>query len=271
MDNFCEFLLIILQKNGMINAKKGGEAKEEDKCVFYEVDYGQVVSKKINAIKRNKTLLSIINGSEENNENAKKESTENGEGRKETVMDRSFLHSEHYHIVSVDLNQVSKLEEALIECGIDKDAPTLFISECVLIYLKAELSDKIISWVSKDFPVSAFVTYEQIKPDDAFGRVMMDNLVKRGCPLLGASAYPTLQSQIDRYRNLGFQNSEGFDMLYVYDHLLDQKELQRIQKIEPFDEYEEWGLIQSHYSLLWAWQDKQNASFWKKSLSTINT
>jgi hypothetical protein len=54
--------------------------------------------------------------------------------------------------------------------------PTLFLSECVLIYLKAEYSDKVIGWAAETFPLSCFITYEQIKPDDPFGAVMIENL-----------------------------------------------------------------------------------------------
>lgn len=50
------------------------------------------------------------------------------------------------------------------------------MSECVLIYLKPDNGDSIINWVAETFPISSFCTYEQIKPYDAFGDVMVTNL-----------------------------------------------------------------------------------------------
>jgi O-methyltransferase involved in polyketide biosynthesis len=57
--------------------------------------------------------------------------------------------------------------------------PTLFISECVLIYLKPEKGDAIIKWVSDTFASASFCTYEQIGPNDSFGTVMTQNLEVR--------------------------------------------------------------------------------------------
>lgn len=53
--------------------------------------------------------------------------------------------------------------------------PTLFLSECVLIYMKEEHSAAVVRWAST-FNSALFVTYEQILPDDAFGRMMLKNL-----------------------------------------------------------------------------------------------
>lgn len=57
--------------------------------------------------------------------------------------------------------------------------PTLFISECVLIYLQPGDSNALIQWAAKTFPSCAFAAYEQILPDDAFGRMMQKNLAVR--------------------------------------------------------------------------------------------
>ncbi|EER01021.1 leucine carboxyl methyltransferase, putative, partial [Perkinsus marinus ATCC 50983] len=62
--------------------------------------------------------------------------------------------------------------------------------------------------------------YEQCNPDDPFGRVMMENLKGRGCPLIGLGKYPTVQSQCERYESLGFPYCIVKDMLAVYDDTL---------------------------------------------------
>ena len=64
--------------------------------------------------------------------------------------------------------------------------PTLFISECVLVYMPGEDSGRVIEWAASIFTGGAvFMTYEQIRPDDAFGRTMMANLEA----WLGSSLY----------------------------------------------------------------------------------
>ena len=57
-----------------------------------------------------------------------------------------------------------------------KSVPTLFVSECVLIYVPPENGDQLIKWCSDTFITSAFITYEQINPFDPFGKTMISNL-----------------------------------------------------------------------------------------------
>ena len=61
--------------------------------------------------------------------------------------------------------------------GFDRDAPTLVITECVLIYLKPEDTKNILGFI-KDFirGDAAILNYEMINPSDPFGKVMLENL-----------------------------------------------------------------------------------------------
>lgn len=43
--------------------------------------------------------------------------------------------------------------------------------------------------------------------------------------------------------------AEAYNMSVVYNKKLDEKERHRIEKIEIFDEFEEWELLQKHYCL----------------------
>lgn len=86
--------------------------------------------------------------------------------------------SDDYYIRSVDLCDLDKLNELLFESiGLNKEYPTLFISECVLVYIPVEKSNALIKWCSDNFINSVFATYEQIKPEDPFGQVMIQNLI----------------------------------------------------------------------------------------------
>jgi len=57
-----------------------------------------------------------------------------------------------------------------------KSLPTMFISECVMIYMEPTDSDAIVQWISKNIPTAMIMAYEQILPNDSFGQMMIKNL-----------------------------------------------------------------------------------------------
>ena len=83
---------------------------------------------------------------------------------------------------------------------------------------------------------------------------MLENLRDRGCELKGIEACPTVEAQIQRMNECLSGGdykweAECYPMHTVYDKKLDKQERLRIEKIEIFDEFEEWVLLQSHYCL----------------------
>lgn len=100
-----------------------------------------------------------------------------------------------------------------------------------------------------------------VDPYDPFGQVMLENLKERGCDLLGIEACSSLEAQKERLQNQLSQTSEadkdknmkvdveGHTMTTVYNQLLGKADKARIERIEIFDEFEEWDMLQSHYCL----------------------
>jgi len=213
-------------------------------CTYYEVDLPEVVQKKIAVIQHYKSFSELLDFTEIEDSESKKEP--------ETL---SF-HSKDYHILAGDLNTISSIEETLFskESAIDPNLPTLFLSECVLIYLKPEKGDEVIQWAANRFPVSSFCTYEQIHPNDPFGKVMLHNLENRGCPLLSIIKYPDMPSQIKRYESLGWKEVQVHDMFEIYNRFITDSERKRVESLEFLDELEEWKLIQQHYCIVWAFK-----------------
>eukprot|EP01130_Rhizamoeba_saxonica_P005024 TRINITY_DN2025_c0_g1_i2.p1 TRINITY_DN2025_c0_g1~~TRINITY_DN2025_c0_g1_i2.p1 ORF type:complete len:168 (-),score=23.85 TRINITY_DN2025_c0_g1_i2:41-544(-) len=160
------------------------------------------------------------------------------------------------------MRDFSKLETLLNMIGVSPNRPTLFLSECVLIYMSPEESDSIIHWCSNYFSSSMFLIYEQINPSDPFGQMMINNLRKRGISLLSFQTYPTIASQIERMQNCGYDLVLAKDMNAIYNNLLDLEENRRANRIEMLDELEEWILILQHYCIILAANDKNNTGMW---------
>jgi O-methyltransferase involved in polyketide biosynthesis len=59
-----------------------------------------------------------------------------------------------------------------------RSIPTLWVSECCLIYLDPAEAAALLSWVAAaSTGPAAIAIYEQTRPHDAFGRTMLANLV----------------------------------------------------------------------------------------------
>ena len=54
--------------------------------------------------------------------------------------------------------------------------PTIFISECVMVYLHPNEAECVIKWAADNFKNAVFLNYEQVNMNDTFGNVMISNL-----------------------------------------------------------------------------------------------
>ncbi len=203
---------------------------------YYEVDLPSVVKRKIRSISKSEVLKEPL-----------------GDGAKVTA---NSIDSVSYALVSADLRDVEDLDRKLKGVAIDFALPTLFISECVLIYLEPESSDAIIKWAGDNFKTGGFLTYEQIRPHDSFGIIMIRNLQSRGCDLRSITLYPDVTSQEKRYTSRGWVGAKCVDMNEIYYKVIDQEDVRRIAKLEMFDEFEEWHLISAHYCFTMAVNDE---------------
>jgi hypothetical protein len=95
----------------------------------------------------------------------------------------------------------------------------------------------------------AFLTHEAIHPDDAFGRMMCENLSERGCPLLGIRALKTVADHEARLRAVGYRSANGATMAAIYKGT-PQPDRRRLDGIEMIDEWEEWELVHHHYGIV---------------------
>lgn len=203
---------------------------------FTEIDFPSVTARKCYTIKRNKHLLDKIH-----------------EQDGEIKLSPTDLHAGNYHLMGIDLRNITEVETKLNQAEINFSLPTLFISECVLVYVESDCVHRLLSWVAAKFSSSFFINYEMVNMNDIFGDVMLNNLRSRGCNLAGIAACKNLETQKDRFINSGWQGSKAWDMVQVY-YALPSTERQRIESIEFLDEQELLMQLFQHYCICIAYQ-----------------
>uniref|UniRef100_A0A1B6KZP1 Leucine carboxyl methyltransferase 1 n=1 Tax=Graphocephala atropunctata TaxID=36148 RepID=A0A1B6KZP1_9HEMI len=203
---------------------------------FTELDFPSVTAKKCFYIKRNKALLDEIY-------------VEDGEVR----LSATDLHASNYHVVGVDLRNLAEVQQKLSQSEISFDIPTVFMAECVLVYIETALVNQLLSWIVSAFPTAFFINYEQVNMGDKFGEVMLNNLRARGCPLAGVDACHSLDTQMHRFTGTGWDSARAWNMVEVYG-TIPASERQRIEQLEFLDEQELLTQLFHHYCISTAWR-----------------
>ena len=66
----------------------------------------------------------------------------------------------------------------------------------------------------------------------------------------------SLQDQERRFTENNWEHAEAIDMNQIYRLYLEREDLRRIERLEIFDEFEEWKMIQEHYTVTVAVNDE---------------
>eukprot|EP01128_Nolandella_sp_AFSM9_P010575 TRINITY_DN7338_c0_g1_i1.p1 TRINITY_DN7338_c0_g1~~TRINITY_DN7338_c0_g1_i1.p1 ORF type:complete len:363 (-),score=62.42 TRINITY_DN7338_c0_g1_i1:70-1050(-) len=212
---------------------------------YFEVDFQNVIAAKKRVILGTSELSDLVPGANSGGEH---------------------LISPTYSLLAADLRNLPALTELLSQSGFQRDVPTLFLSEAVLMYTNPVDSEALIRWSAGSSPSSMFVIYEPFSPTDSFGRKMIENLKRRGVPLASIEKYPTLEAQNLRFRECGYPVVESRTMLDMYPRLFDQTEQRRIARLEMMDEFEEFNLLMSHYCVVVGLKQPSDKSTWSSPL-----
>ena len=164
----------------------------------------------------------------------------------------SRLTTPWYALMPADLRDVASVTSALTGAGIDWTATTLVLAECVLVYLPPAAVTALVAELGRSFTDAAALVFEQVRPDDAFGRQMMQNVAARGCPLLGLAVTRTLADHEARFTDAGWGEAAAVTMGTAYDAWIPREERERADAVERLDEIEEWRLLLDHYAFVTA-------------------
>ncbi|OZC10191.1 leucine carboxyl methyltransferase [Onchocerca flexuosa] len=249
------FLKAFPEKCQIINLGAGFDTlywrlKEEGKQLYryVEVDFSSVTAKKIRQIRRpgSPNLVSMF--SEETKE-----------------VEHSDLHAGDYHLVGADLRQLNEFKEKLESCDLNYKTPTLFIAECVLVYMGTSQSDVLLSALAEWFENAFFLNYEQVNISDTFGKVMISNLYRRGIILPGLAACENLDAQKKRFIDNGWKNIVAKTMWEIYGKEIPDMQVKRIEKLELLDEKILLSQLLEHYCFVIASKSGHPLDFeWKK-------
>ena len=163
----------------------------------------------------------------------------------------SSLDNGEFTTLACDLCNVRVLESKLGEVNVRYDVPTMFVSECVLTYAPVESVNELLIWIARKFQNVSFFNYEQIRPNDFFGRKMRAHFINRGCPIFSIVPYPSPLDQRRRLWHLGLKGPTSMDLVACNQKFWLNSEHERTRRAEPyFDEFEELLQKTSHYTIV---------------------
>ncbi|KAL7487998.1 hypothetical protein ACHAW6_013592 [Cyclotella cf. meneghiniana] len=196
----------------------------------------------------------------------------------------------NYHLVGFDLRDPpSDLFKILShpQHGYDKSIPTLFVLECVIMYLPEDASRQLLRHLAESVDASsehrnedsfvAVAVYDPVPCSDRFGEVMIHNLRNAGIvgrnrrnhseaitssenrnkkehdclPILSLESTRTLSDQLAKLIQCGYDAAVGCDMMEAYDHgIIADDDKRRAARCEMLDELEEFIFLMRHYCVL---------------------
>ena len=72
------------------------------------------------------------------------------------------MHSKDFHIIAADLGNTNSLLKKLNDSGIDQSLPTLFIAECVLVYMSDVYTNNLLRCITQRFQSVCFISCDMV-------------------------------------------------------------------------------------------------------------
>jgi [phosphatase 2A protein]-leucine-carboxy methyltransferase len=211
--------------------------------VYHELDFPAMTGKKLRTIRGTPALRTVLAPSPSDSPESTSWSARPAAGAGE------------YWCHGVDLRRLAGDEAPSTLPGLRTDVPTLLVSECCLCYLEASDARAVTAWFASRIPDMAIVLYEPVKPDDAFGRMMVSNLAARRIRMPTLEAYREPADQVARLKEAGFAGgARAVTVDEIFERWVSEGEKERVDGLEGLDEVEEWKLLAGHYVVAWGWR-----------------
>ncbi|AAS51726.1 ADL194Wp [Eremothecium gossypii ATCC 10895] len=214
------------------------QSEFDDRMSFVDVDYPDLIAKKLEIVKNTPELQHILGGAA-------------GDAAGPVV-----YRTAKYMAAACDLNDSAAFGALTESFHPRSDEVVVFIAEVSLAYMRPERADAIIEACGR-IPNSHFILLEQLLPageHSPFSRTMLSHFKSNDSPLQSVSSYPTISEQEVRFKRLGFKNVNAGDMHQLW-RSLDKELVSKVQAVEPFDELEEFYLFCHHYIIAHATND----------------
>ncbi|KAL1655915.1 tRNA methyltransferase ppm2 [Didymella pomorum] len=209
-----------------------------EKATFVDVDYPQLIDKKRDVVFTKSLLRDAL--------------LKTGLRSAEAPV---RVRSERYMAIGCDLRDLELLERTLrAELDIHNSS-ILFVAEVSVTYMPLVDANKLIQWAST-FEAARFCVLEQYLPqgpDHPFAHTMLTHFDKLHASINSVEKYQTLTQQSSRFLDAGWPSLEmarNLWDLWSDDSFTPPSLRERVDAIEPFDEWEEFALFGGHYSLL---------------------
>jgi O-methyltransferase involved in polyketide biosynthesis len=193
---------------------------------FFEVDQIDTIHRKTSVIRKTKKILQLIGDSEESSESIP-------------------VNTKNYQLSSFDLES-REIQSHFQKIGIDFYKPTLFIVECVLVYLTPATVESTINQIQSLFKNLQIADYEIFNFETPFAEVLKRNFRQQNIDILGERVFLN-KNTIDKLYKENHLEVELLSVREYYDSCISTKEKERVNKLEWLDEYEEFNLICGQY------------------------
>ncbi|KRX22335.1 Leucine carboxyl methyltransferase 1, partial [Trichinella nelsoni] len=200
--------------------------------LYLEIDLPDVVRKKINCILRHSSHLYSFACNEQ----------------LQMLIDHNdVMHALNYHIMAGDLCNTDDLMEKFLSIPIDFSKPTLFLSECVLVYVDVDRTKNLLHMLSNKFAKACFLDYEPSNLNSIFGRKFLENMAQMKVSVSGAPFCESVDSMRQIYVENGWSNFKSWKVSGVYLNFLPRQDRERMETLDLLDDPEMLKQMLDHY------------------------
>ncbi|UVC50241.1 structure-specific recognition protein 1 [Theileria orientalis] len=174
-------------------------------------------------------------------------------------LENGFYTSARYKVIPLDLCHIEDFQR-LLDAGLYKDLPTMYLAEFSSMYVASEPMNKFLKFLNEfSNDDSVYFFSEGFVRETEFGRWYYKVLSHFGTESMGSAVYRTAESQITRYEDVSWKLKL---VCYndFYNHNFEKEEKERIMSLENFKDMNELGIFCSHFILGLCYKSDRNLS-----------